>query len=368
MCWDKDDTFELSVFGTGFGECLLIHIGNNDWIVVDSCLNPKTKTPSVFEYFTSINIDPTKAIKLVIATHWDSDHVEGLAEIFRLAPKSQFVMSKAFKNEDFYRFVYGSVNVEGIPKKSTKEFSEIFDICKEKTKRTQSLGPIILAGENEILFRDVITINGNPIEREVMALSPSAAAQVKSLEGFSRLMADDLEPIRNLRKLENNHSSIVLWVKVGDISILLGADLEELGVSDDGWQRVVNNVKTPPNSFAEIFKIPHHGSKNGHFEGVWNNLVVKDNVSVVTSFQNGGNELPTQKDKERIKQFSQKAFLVGGSTSGSLRKDKERKNLLKKVNKDLNRRRRQLGHVVFQKKMESSSGWLVDSTGAATQL
>ena len=80
-------------------------------------------------------------------------------------------------------------------------------------------------------------------------------------------------PVRNLPQLKNNHTSIVLWVKVGDIHVLLGADLEEQGAPDDGWQRVVNSGKFPIGHKCKIFKIPHHGSKNGHHQGTWENLV-----------------------------------------------------------------------------------------------
>ena len=131
----QDDTFEVSVFGTGFGECVLVHIGNNDWMVVDACLDPNTKTPCVLEYFTSIDIDPAKAIKLVIATHWDTDHVEGLAEILRVSEESEFVMSKALKNKDFQRFVFAMPYIPGVPKTSTKEFLEIFKICAESGQK-----------------------------------------------------------------------------------------------------------------------------------------------------------------------------------------------------------------------------------------
>jgi hypothetical protein len=28
---------ELSLFGSGVGECIVIHLGNGDWVIVDSC-------------------------------------------------------------------------------------------------------------------------------------------------------------------------------------------------------------------------------------------------------------------------------------------------------------------------------------------
>jgi len=363
----QDDTFEVSVFGTGFGECVLVHLGNNDWMVVDSCLDPGTKTPCVLEYFASIGVDPTKAIKLVVATHWDTDHVEGLAEIFLLSEESEFVMSKALKNDDFNRFVFAMPNIPGVPKTSTSEFLEIFNICEARAQQN-TLGPITLASENQSLIRDVINIGGKDVDREVIALSPSSAAQIRSIHGFSKLMTNDIEPVRNLRQLKNNNTSIVLWVKVGSINILLGADLEEQGVLDDGWQRILNNHKLPIGSKSEMFKIPHHGSENGHHAGVWSDLVVDDNFSVVTPFQRGHHNLPTKGDRERISGYSQKACMVGGTVPASLRKDKEMKNLLQKVNKDLQRKRRELGHMIMQKKIVPPSDWSVKCIGVCKKI
>ncbi|PXF57856.1 MAG: hypothetical protein C4B58_08625 [Deltaproteobacteria bacterium] len=33
------DELEISLFGPGRGECVVAHLGNNDWLVVDSCLD-----------------------------------------------------------------------------------------------------------------------------------------------------------------------------------------------------------------------------------------------------------------------------------------------------------------------------------------
>ena len=214
----------------------------------------------------------------------------------------------------------------------------------------------------------MINIGGKNVEREVIALSPSSAAQLRSLEGFSKLMANEFEPVRNLRQLENNHTSIVLWVKVGSINILLGADLEELRVPDDGWQRILTNHKLPSGSKSEMFKIPHHGSENGHHADVWSNLVVDDNLSVVTPFQRGRHNLPTKSDLRRISSYSQKAYIAGGTVPASLRKDKEMKNLLRKVNKNLQRKKRELGHIIMQKKIVPPSDWSVECIGVCKKI
>lgn len=281
-----------------------------------------------------------------MATHWDLDHIEGLAEIFSVSTNSEFVMSKAFTSKEFLLFIYALPDIDGLPQKTTQEFQRIFELCAER-KGNSLIGPVSLASENQILLRDTVDIKGEPVEREIIALSPSTAAQVKSLEGFNTLLADQLSPVRNLRQLQNNHTSIVLWVKVGKINILLGADLEELGMSDDGWQGVINNGKIPPNLRCEIFKIPHHGSKNGHHADIWEKLVGKPNISVVTAFEHGSNNLPTNSDLQRISGFSDEIYLAGGAGKAI---DRELKTILRKVDKSLQRKKGKLDRCYYKRK------------------
>jgi hypothetical protein len=44
------DELELSVFGRGYGEAICIHLGDGDWILIDSCINPATRRPAALSY------------------------------------------------------------------------------------------------------------------------------------------------------------------------------------------------------------------------------------------------------------------------------------------------------------------------------
>ena len=35
-----EDEIEVSVFGPGKGECIVLHVGSGRWVVVDSCIEP----------------------------------------------------------------------------------------------------------------------------------------------------------------------------------------------------------------------------------------------------------------------------------------------------------------------------------------
>ena len=74
---------EVSLFGPGYGECVLLHLGFSDWVIVDSCLN-KDKSPPVLEYLRALGQDPAQVVKLVVATHWHDDHIGGLGVLFKM--------------------------------------------------------------------------------------------------------------------------------------------------------------------------------------------------------------------------------------------------------------------------------------------
>ena len=59
---------EVSVFGPGVGECIVAHVGDGDWIVVDSCINRESQEPVALEYLKSLHVDIPSRVRLVVAT------------------------------------------------------------------------------------------------------------------------------------------------------------------------------------------------------------------------------------------------------------------------------------------------------------
>src|SRR5690349_21443663 len=86
---------EISVMGPGFGECIVCHIGANEWFVIDSCVEPRQRQPAALHYFSAIGVDPATAVKVVVATHWDQDHVRGLGELLRVCGTADLCCAKA---------------------------------------------------------------------------------------------------------------------------------------------------------------------------------------------------------------------------------------------------------------------------------
>lgn len=174
-----DDEFELTLFGPGYGESLVLHVGGGSWVLIDSC--GRTDGPVALDYLRSIDVDPPEAVRMIAATHWHDDHIRGLAELVRVCAKA----------------------------------------------------------------------------------SP-------------------------------NQVSVVLRVEIGDISVLLGSDLDRRG-----WLKILHD-RTRRRGTASVFKVPHHGSENADDPRVWEELLTPDPVALLTPWQRGGRTLPSSQDVQRI--------------------------------------------------------------------
>jgi glyoxylase-like metal-dependent hydrolase (beta-lactamase superfamily II) len=99
------DEVEVSVFGPGYGESILVHAGENNWLIVDSCIDPARKEPAPLTYLNQIEVNPKTAVKQVIATHWHDDHVRGLGDIYKTCSSAEFVCSMALNSQEFLELV-----------------------------------------------------------------------------------------------------------------------------------------------------------------------------------------------------------------------------------------------------------------------
>ena len=84
--------FEITLFGPGYGESVVLHVGNGAWIVVDSCID-KENTPVAIHYLNRLGVDPAEAVTLVVATHWHDDHIRGMARLVAACTNANEVWS-----------------------------------------------------------------------------------------------------------------------------------------------------------------------------------------------------------------------------------------------------------------------------------
>jgi len=286
---------EVSVFGPGVGECIVAHVGDGDWIVVDSCINRESQEPVALEYLKSLHVDIPSRVRLVVATHWHDDHIRGLAEVFRVAESAKFVDSAAYSLSFLARVV--ELGTKTAANASvTEEYSGIFEILKgrrNKGERKEAVGPLRAVANKRLLL---LTGEDRTVRAEVTALSPSDGTFSKA-EGELKRALSIIAERKRPSLLGPNQLSVVLWLRVGSLQVMLGADLEHVAGTTEGWKAIVNS-KERPEGRAGIFKVSHHGSKNADCPECWDNLLSNQPIAVVTPYSPA--KLPSNTDLARL--------------------------------------------------------------------
>lgn len=299
----EPDEIEISVFGRGYGESILIHATQNNWFVVDSCINPSTNRPAPLEYLEKIGIDPSIAVKQIIATHWHDDHIRGLGDVYKVCSSAEFVCSVALNFPEFITLVQTYENNIMAINTGIDEFKKIINelLCRYKEQP-------IFAAANRPLWRKIIKdCDGNERECCIYSLSPSDYAITAAMIDIQRNQIIKKVAKNRVMATSPNHAAVVLWVSIGDFNLLLGSDLENTNNPDSGWSAITNSSLRPQGK-AKYFKIPHHGSQSAHSLEVWQHMIDKDHISVLSPFQKAGTLLPTKSDVERICSFSNRSF------------------------------------------------------------
>ncbi len=286
---------DVVVFGPGVGESILLHLGENDWFVIDSCKFPGEKTPAALKYLSSIGVDPSVSVKRILATHWHDDHIKGLGDIVRECPNARFAMSGALAGEQFFQLVL-EVEASNRLVSGSSSATEFADILEELRRRGQRIAyPDFYAQDAMVLFKD----GGYGKTAFVQAVSPSSATVTHAMADVaSKIMTTG--GVRRFRHPAPNDLSVAVHVRVGGLSLLLGSDLENTDDAAFGWKAVLVSPSLPFGK-SQVFKVAHHGSSNADHNDVWATLLGADPVSVVTPFSRLAQPLPSESDIERIK-------------------------------------------------------------------
>jgi beta-lactamase superfamily II metal-dependent hydrolase len=298
---------EVSLFGPGYGECVLLHLGFSDWVIVDSCLN-KDKSPPVLEYLLALGQDPAQVVKLVVATHWHDDHIGGLGLLFKECRSARFACSGALKGQEFLTLVKAASINSMMKTSGVKEFSDIVEILEKRTTSHSGLGSPTLASANKILWMRH-KINDQSFPAEIRSLSPSDAAVTRTQFEIASLLPKVHEPKKRVSPRSPNHSAVALWVTAGDSRILLGSDLEESIDPETGWTAILDPAVRPQGK-ASVFKVAHHGSDTAHNPRIWADLLELNPHAALTPFIRGRIVLPTPQDSSRICGYTPNAFIT----------------------------------------------------------
>ena len=273
------DQIEISLFGPGFGECCLAHLGSGHWIAVDSCIHSDSGEPAALYYLQQIGVNPADGIRLIIATHWHDDHIRGIARVFAACPDANFCGASALTRAEFLATVLPYEQRSTVA--SGPGVREIFDVFEVLKRPNGTYRALTKAAPNKL----VLTLPAQDLKHargvRVTTLSPSDLQFEKFLAEITQLMPAVRETRRRATSQNPNHLSVVTLIEVGEVAILLGGDLEETGDPETGWSVIVASRNRPPGR-ATIFKAPHHGADNAHNPEVWASMLEDNPYTVLT--------------------------------------------------------------------------------------
>lgn len=297
---------EVSVFGRGFGEAIVLHLGDDRWMLVDS-LKEADEQPVSLRYLNELGVDPAIAVELIVATHWHDDHVEGISEVYEACPHARMAFPQAMTSSEMHSFRSAARRY------SSSSISSGVDELQAvaQTQQLQSRWPFRVAKLNSRLLSHPVGLLSHGCAIDVEALSPSDRDSVE----FINTIVSETErkrPGRWAMPFDENDVSVALWVSVGDFRVLLGADLTTYADQNRGWGAIFSSPVRLTGR-ADIFKIPHHGSKNAHCDAVWSDLVVASRSpwAALTTW-NRGRKLPSPSDVNRLMSCPAKVHITSG--------------------------------------------------------
>lgn len=359
------DELEVSLFGPGIGESVAVHLGSNEWLVVDSCCPSGSRTPAALAYLQQIGVDVASAVKIIVVTHWHDDHIAGISKVLEAAPSAKLYCSAALNGNEFLKFVM--LYRKNAMQRASSGVDEMYEVLSllRKTRRAvgrdvRSVGPEWVKA-NECLWRREAPA------ASLHALSPSAGALTLALQEFGDAR-DTLMPRRRAVAQTPNEVAVALWIEVGGVRVLLGSDLEESSDPNCGWQAIVASTAKPPGK-AHVLKVPHHGSETAHSDDVWRFMLEPRPHAILTTFTRG-KPLPTEADVQRLRGLSGSLHATTPPRGWSPpRRDAAVDRTVKEAVKNRRVLRGQMGHVRLRCKMgQPTPRFDIELLGPALEL
>ena len=346
--------FEFTLLGPGYGECVVIHYGNGEWLIVDSCVD-EAGEPAALQYLDRLGVDVATAVRLIVVTHWHDDHIRGVSQLVQSCRRADVACPAAFRRNEFLTLI--SAYSDGAMMLQTG----VREMAKMVTLLNQRGTTIRLATENRLLLRR----NGC----ELYALSPSDASIIAAMRHIATQMPQALQSKVAVAEPTPNHLSVALLAVIGDSAILLGGDVLQFRDRNRGWLRIADLHAESDHPVSDVVKIPHHGSPGADSQEMWNCLLSPHPIAVLTPFCRGNVSLPEPADAARICGQTREAYITARPHRT---RPTRRSSAVEKTVADVlqNRRLRspRFGRVTLRSDCRQPVNWTVELSGAAYQL
>ena len=339
---------EVSLFGPGFGESVLVHTGEGHWLVVDSCLCPDGN-PAALSYLREVGIDPSIAVDLIVATHWHDDHIRGLSKLVTACPAARFCCASALKTDEFLSVAAGLARRDySAIGRSTAEIHSVFT-----TLRKQRRNPIWASANRRVVRTE---------DYEVWSLSPDDGAFTSFVQSVESLILEAAQQPRASGSTRRNAVSVALWVRCGDAVLLLGSDVEKRG-----WMAILASSERPQ-AGASVFKLPHHGSSNADVPETWQQLLEPKPCAILAPWRLGRGALPRKSDVDRILGRTPHAYATTQSALRSARRPGMVARTLRSSRVKMRREVGSPGIIRLRRSLINGESWRVHLAGSACHL
>lgn len=236
-----DKNFHLITCDVGQGDAILAIYGDSQ-ILVDG--GPNSKVLGCLARFIPFW---DRSIEVVINTHPQTDHFEGLIDVFKWYEVKTFIATPLASSSQDYRVLESLVGSEGVkvinPTSGTKLRSSL-------------------------IYLDIL----NPSEKFL---------KINTSRSSSNVLGSSMTQ-KNL-----NEFSIVTLLHFKDFDALLTGDIDP-EISDE----IAQEIKNGGYGVIEYLKVPHHGSKNGLSQKLLD--VVRPAIAVISVGVNNSYGHPTK--------------------------------------------------------------------------
>lgn len=341
----RDTQFEFSLFGRGtaYGESIVLHLGDNKWGIIDSCINPRTNIPIALEYLKALSV-PYKNVEFIVCTHWHQDHITGFTSLVEQCEEADIFLSAAMNSEEYNRMIGYQAKALSMFN-SAKEYIKLFSYMDVSKRRPKRVIQDKVLHRTKIGDRDLILTALSPNDSTISHFEETIRKQLE------KLVAKE-EGLYKILKPEPNFQSIVILLTIGDFSLLLGADLEVTTKPNMGWTGILESKVI---TTSEIFKVPHHGSENGYDERIWMQLLKEEPYLVLTPMKKGRNTLlPTKEMISTFCNYSPHSYITSNPHVSPTKHDQRVRKFIKKTKEKISKPKYDdYGHIRLRKEFSA---------------
>lgn len=262
MATSSHETLDVYVIGSGVGESIVLGLPGGKWGVVD-CFASSQANPTV----QLLERCGAAEIEFLCLTHPHHDHYYGMSQVLERFPVRSFC-APAIIDPRTLRWLLKASKMDALRsgddglKEEMQEFERILRLVKTQEKRRGIRVTRMPCTSQTKVFPFRVEDANAPVS--ILAIAP-AGNQIDNYQSKLAKCFDGNRLLDTNPKIDHNQISIALLLVFGQTRIVLGGDVERAAWSD------ALAVFTESIS-AQLVKVSHHGSRNGHSTDLWKKL------------------------------------------------------------------------------------------------